>query len=51
MLGSFPLVSGLATAGETSLLPRAVDAERDLTDVASAAERLSAIDDYRTIFA
>ena len=50
VLGSFPYIAGLATAGETTLLDKAIAAEADRMDVAEAAARLTLIDDYRTIF-
>ncbi len=50
VLGSFPLVAGLATAGETTLLPYAIAAEADRMSVAEAAERLATVQDYQTIF-
>ena len=50
VLGSFPYIAGLATAGETTLLGKAIAAEADRMDVAEAAARLALIDDYRTIF-
>ena len=50
VLGSFPYIAGLATAGETTLLDKAIAAEADRMDVAEAAARLTLIDDYQTIF-
>jgi aryl-alcohol dehydrogenase-like predicted oxidoreductase len=50
VLGSFPYIAGLATAGETTLLDKAIAAEADRMDVAEAAAHLALIDDYRTIF-
>ncbi len=50
VLGSFPQIAGLATAGETTLLEAAIAAEADRMDVAEAAAHLATIDDYRTIF-
>ncbi len=50
VLGSFPGVAGLATAGETTLLAKAIAAEADRMDVAEAADRLAGIGDYQTIF-
>ena len=50
VLGTFSYVAGLATAGETSLLGKAISAEADRMDVAEAAAHLSAVSDYRTIF-
>jgi hypothetical protein len=50
VLGAFPYIAGLATAGETTLLGKAIAAEADRMDVADAAAHLALIDDYRTIF-
>jgi aryl-alcohol dehydrogenase-like predicted oxidoreductase len=50
VLGSFPSIAGLATAGETKLLEAAIAAEADRMEVAEAAAHLALIDDYRTIF-
>jgi hypothetical protein len=50
VLGSFPYIAGLATAGETTLLDKAIAAEADRMDVDQAAAHLALIDDYRTIF-
>lgn len=50
VLGSFPLIAGLATAGETTLLGKAIAAEADRMDVAEAAAHLAAVHDYTTIF-
>lgn len=50
VLGTFPGIAGLATAGETTLLGKAIAAEADRMDVAEAAEHLARISDYRTIF-
>lgn len=50
VLGSFPGVAGLATAGETTLLAKAIAAEADRMDVTEAAERLARIGDYASIF-
>lgn len=51
VLGSFPLVAGVATAGETTLLEHAIAAERDLMDVDAAAAHLAAVPGCATIFA
>ncbi|WP_203566578.1 aldo/keto reductase [Aestuariimicrobium ganziense] len=50
VLGSFPQIAGLATAGESTLLPLAYQAEQNRMSVDEAAEVLAAVDDYRTIF-
>ncbi len=50
VLGTFPGIAGLATAGETTLLGKAIAAEADRMDVAEAAEHLARIGDYQTIF-
>jgi aryl-alcohol dehydrogenase-like predicted oxidoreductase len=50
VLGSFPAIAGLATAGETTLLGKAIAAEADRMDVAEAAEHLARIGGYETIF-
>jgi aryl-alcohol dehydrogenase-like predicted oxidoreductase len=50
VLGTFPAVAGLATAGETTLLGKAIDAEANRMDPAEAASRLAGVGDYRTIF-
>ena len=50
VLGTFPNVAGLATAGETTLLGKAIAAEADRMDVAQAAAHLAQIGDYATIF-
>jgi aryl-alcohol dehydrogenase-like predicted oxidoreductase len=50
VLGSFPAIAGLATAGETTLLGRAIAAEADRMDMAEAAAHLARISDYQTIF-
>ena len=50
VLGSFPAIAGLATAGETTLLGKAIAAEADRMDVAEAAEHLARISGYETIF-
>jgi len=50
VLGSFPLVAGLATAGETTLLGKAIAAEANRMDVADAAAHLAKVADYQTIF-
>lgn len=50
VLGTFTGIAGLATAGETTLLGRAIDAEADRMDPSEAAAHLARIEDYRTIF-
>lgn len=50
VLGTFPGIAGLATAGETTLLGKAIAAEADRMDVAEAAEHLARVTDYQTIF-
>ncbi len=50
VLGTFPGIAGLATAGETTLLGKAIAAEADRLDVAAAAAHLARVTDYETIF-
>jgi aryl-alcohol dehydrogenase-like predicted oxidoreductase len=50
VLGTFPYIAGLATAGETTLLDKAIAAEANRMDVAEAAAPLAMVDDYSTIF-
>ncbi len=50
VLGMFPGIAGLATAGETTLLGKAIAAEADRMDVAEAAEHLARVTDYASIF-
>ena len=50
MLGTFPYIAGLPTAGETTLLGEAIAAEADRMDVAEASAHLARISDYKTIF-
>lgn len=50
VLGTFPSIAGLATAGETTLLGKAIAAEADRMDVAEAAALLGQVGDYETIF-
>ena len=50
VLGTFGYIAGLATAGETTLLDKAIAAEANRMDVAEAADHLARIDDYQTIF-
>lgn len=50
VLGTFPSIAGLATAGETTLLGKAIDAEMNRMTVAEAAAHLALVDDYKTIF-
>jgi aryl-alcohol dehydrogenase-like predicted oxidoreductase len=50
VLGTFPRIAGLPTAGETTLLGKAIDAEANRMDLAEASARLAAATDYTTIF-
>lgn len=50
VLATFPLVAGLATAGETSLLGLAIEAEANRMPLEQAAARLAAVGDYASIF-
>ena len=50
VLGTFDGIAGLATAGETTLLGKAIAAEADRMDVAEAAEHLARVTDYASIF-
>lgn len=50
VLATFPLVAGLATAGETSLLGLAIEAEANRMPLEEAAARLAAVGDYASIF-
>ena len=50
VLGTFPYLAGLATAGETTLLDKAIAAEANRMDVDAASAHLAQIGDYRTIF-
>lgn len=50
VLGTFPAIAGLATAGETTLLGKAIDAESNRMDVTQAAAHLARISDYESIF-
>lgn len=50
VLGKFPQVTGLATAGETTLLPLAIQAEANRIGVDEADELLKSVEDYRSIF-
>ena len=50
VLASFPLVAGLATAGETTLLGHAIAAEADRMSIEEASARLAGVQDYATIF-
>ena len=50
VLGTFPGIAGLATAGERTLLGKATAAEADRMDVAAAAAHLARVTDYQTIF-
>jgi aryl-alcohol dehydrogenase-like predicted oxidoreductase len=50
VLATFPYIAGLATAGETTLLGKAIEAEANRMDVTEAAARLAQIDDYASIF-
>lgn len=50
VLESFPQIAGIATAGESTLLPLAYEAEQHRMSVEEAAEILSKVEDYSTIF-
>lgn len=50
VLGTFPRVAGLATAGETTLLDKAIAAEANRMDLTQAAAHLSRIAGYESIF-
>lgn len=50
VLGNFPQVTAIATAGETTLLAQAIEAEANRMDVDEAAEILAAVDDYASPF-
>ena len=50
VLGTFGGIAGLATAGETTLLGKAIAAEADRMDVAEAAGHLARVTDYASIF-
>jgi aryl-alcohol dehydrogenase-like predicted oxidoreductase len=50
VLGSFPQIAGIATAGETTLLSRMVEAEANRIPVDEAAAVLAEVDSYSTIF-
>jgi aryl-alcohol dehydrogenase-like predicted oxidoreductase len=50
VLGTFPYIAGLATAGETTLLDKAIAAEANRMDLAEAAAHLALLGDYETIF-
>lgn len=50
VLATFPRVAGLATAGETTLLGKAIEAEADRMDLGEASARLAGATDYTTIF-
>ncbi len=50
VLASFPLVAGVATAGETTLLANAITAEAHRMPLEEAAARLASVPDYRSIF-
>jgi aryl-alcohol dehydrogenase-like predicted oxidoreductase len=50
VLGNFGYITGLATAGETTLLGKAIAAEANRMDVAEAAAHLAQTSDYETIF-
>ncbi|HSN11133.1 MAG TPA: aldo/keto reductase, partial [Propionibacteriaceae bacterium] len=50
VLATFPYIAGLATAGETTLLDKAIAAEANRMDVSEAAEHLARVHDYTTIF-
>ncbi len=50
VLGSYPQITGIATAGETTLLNLAIAAVADPMPVDQADQLLSAVEDYRSIF-
>lgn len=50
VLKTFPYIAGLATAGETTLLGKAIAAEANRMDLDEATARLAAVDDYASIF-
>lgn len=50
VLGTFPYIAGLATAGETTLLGKAIAAEANRMDLAEASAHLALVEDYSTIF-
>ncbi len=50
VLSTFPYIAGLATAGETTLLGKAIEAEANRMDLDEATARLAAIHDYASIF-
>jgi len=50
VLDTFPYIAGLATAGETTLLGKAIAAEANRMDLAEASAHLALVDDYSTIF-
>lgn len=50
VLESFPLITGLATAGETTLLQHAIAAEAHRMPLDEAAARLAKVQNYETIF-
>lgn len=50
VLGTFPQIAGLATAGESRLLPMVYEAEAHRISVDEADAMLSEVEDYRSIF-
>ncbi len=50
VLGTFPRIAGLPTAGETTLLGTAIEAEANRMDVGEASDHLARATDYTTIF-
>ncbi|CAI9410857.1 aldo/keto reductase [Aestuariimicrobium sp. T2.26MG-19.2B] len=50
VLGKFPTITGIATAGESRLLPLVYEAEANRISVDEADSVLSRVDDYRSIF-
>lgn len=50
VLGTFPSIAGLATAGETTLLGKAIAAEANPMDAPEAAAHLALVGDYESIF-
>lgn len=50
VLNKFDYVTGIATAGETTLLPLAIEAEASRVSVEKAETLLNSVNDYSTIF-
>ncbi len=51
VLGTFPEIAGIPTAGDTTLLPAAISAANDPMDPAEAADHLAQITGYASVFA